>query len=278
MQSDVCCAEHAPPSDAGPQHQSVYIHYTPRWSAVMRKARTDWPDPRLDHLIDRTVADIKRTVGSKRAAVAWTGGKDSLVLAHLAGLAGIHRCVLTITNLEFPGYLQWVTDRMPDGLTVVSTGQDLEWLGRYPHMLFPQGRHALRWHTVVQQQGQQTYYDAQKLDVLLLGHRRIGDYAFGPGGELTWRNRAGTTRYTPLVHWTHEAMLALVQREGIPLPPCYGWPRGGQVGPGPWPARLGTTSICHGFDEVWEIDRDIVRGAAEHLPQAKCWLAVTGRA
>lgn len=289
MYSDVCCAPHAPSSSAGPRRQPVYIHYPPVfahkqyipdeivWAGVMTRARMTWPDSLLDDLVERTVTDIKRTIGSRRAAFVWSGAKDSLVLAHLAGLAGIHECVLTITDLEYPEFLRWVTDRMPDGVTVLSTGHDLRWLREHPQMLFPQGVYGRRWHTFIQQREHERYYQQQNLGMLLLGPRRAGDYAYGPAKQLTWKDRSGVVRYTPLVDWSPEAMLALLQREQIPLPPCYGWPRGLQVGPGPWPARQGTTSTCHGFEEVWEIDPDIIRSAAPNLPRAERWLDLTGR-
>lgn len=243
------------------------------WGAVMAAARTAWPDRRLDGLVKRTVADIKYTVASRPAAFVWSGAKDSLVLAHLAGLAGVHRCVLTITDLEYPGFLRWVTDHMPDGLTVVSTGHDLPWLRRNPRMLFPQHAYGPHWQHLVQHRGHERYYQDKNLGMLLVPDRR----GYGPGRELTSRNRNGVVRYTPLVDWPSEAMLSLIQREPIPLPPCYGWPRGLEVGPGPWPARQGTSSTSHGFEEVWSIDPDLVRGAAPHLPQAARWLDATGR-
>ncbi len=277
---EACCLEHAPLSGTGTPRQLVSHHPLSErdesaWDAVMARSRTQWPDPELDALIERTVTDIKRTVGTKRAAFAWTGATDSLVLAHVAGLAGIHRCVLAITELEYPAFLRWVTDCMPDGLTVVSTGLDLRWLRDHPSMLFPDA--GTSWQTFVQHRAHEQFYQDRKLGMLLLGGRRAGGYAYGPGKELTWKARGGVVRYTPLVDWSREAMLALIQREKIPLPPCYGWPRGWQVGPGPWPARPGTTSPCHGYREVWSIDPDIIRSAAPQLPSAAQWLRVTGR-
>jgi hypothetical protein len=270
---DACCNWHAPRRDADNQRDEA------AWAAVLARARTQWSDSELDDLIERTVTDIRHTVGSKRAAFAWTGAQDSLVLAYVAGLAGVHRAVLAITDLEYPQFLRWVTDRMFDGLTVVSSGHDLRWLREYPQMLFPHGIYAAHWHTLVQQREQQRYYHEHRLGMLLQAprHQFGNNYSYGPAKELTWNDRSGVTRYTPLVDWSPEAMLALIQREQIPLPPCYGWPRGLQVGPGPWPARQGTRSICHGFGEVWAIDPDIIRGAAPQLPQAARWLVITGR-
>ena len=91
-------------------------------------------------------------------------------------------------------------------------------------MLFPHGIYAAHWHTLVQQREQQRYYHEHRLGMLLQAPRcQFGNnYSYGPAKELTWNDRSGVIRYTPLVDWSPEAMLALIQREQIPLPPCYG--------------------------------------------------------
>lgn len=250
----------------------------PNWSAVKAAAAAQWPDNELDVLIDRTVAEITKTVAKRSAAFTWTGDLASMTLAHLAGLAGIHRCALIITDLEFRTYLRWVTDHMPDELTVVRRAElNLGWLADHQHLLFPaDGPHALHWHTIAAQRGQEQYYDAKQLGLLLVHYRRHGSYRIGPCRELVWRHRSGVTRYTPLVDWTPEAMWALVHREGLPVAPSYDWARG--LGPCPWPARLGTTDVLHGFDEVYDAEPEIVHDAAGRLPQAADYLTATGRA
>lgn len=240
---------------------------------MMTAARIAWSDDRLDALVESTVADIRHIVGSKRASFVWSGATDSLVLALLAGFAGIEQCVLTITNLEYPAYLRWVTEHMPERVAIVDTGQDLAWLRCYPRMLFPQQAYGPHWRRLVAHRGEERHYHDKNLGMLLVPERR----GYGPSRELTVRNRDGVLRYTPLVDWSDEAMLALIERESLPLPPCYQWPRGFEVGPGPWPARQHTTSIAHGFEEVWSIDADVIRQAAPELPQAARWLRATGR-
>lgn len=247
------------------------------WHAAIARSRDEWPDQRLDALITNTVADIRDTTRGRRAAYAWSGGKDSLALAHVAELAGIHDCVLAISALEFPEFLVWVTDHMPDGLTVVSTGQDLAWLADHPRMLFPQGVYGPRWFSIVNHRGQERYFRDQHLDVLLLGRRTVDGNYTGPAGRNIYTNARGITRYSPLADWPHEAVFALIEREHIALPPCYGWPRGFQVGTGSWPARQWTESVDHGFGEVWRIDPDVIREAAGMLPAAAEWMARTGR-
>ena len=43
----------------------------------------------LDKKVKETVAEIKRKVKGKKAAFAWSAGKDSLVLEHICYDAGI---------------------------------------------------------------------------------------------------------------------------------------------------------------------------------------------
>lgn len=247
------------------------------WQRAAAHARDLWPDDLLDNLVDRTVDEITRTVGRRHAALAWSGGKDSLALEHVGRLAGITEAGLAITELEYPEFLRWVTDNMPPGLTVLSTGQDLYWLRDHPPMLFPQGDYGPRWFTVVNHAGQTRYFQQARLDVLLTGRRRADGNWISNNGTREYRNQRGVVRYSPLADWPHEAVFALLQRERVTLPPCYGWPRGFQVGTGAWPARQWTTDTDHGFTEVWQIDPDVVREAATVLPQARAWLAKTGR-
>lgn len=251
------------------------------WLDAIRRARTEWDDARLDNLIDKTVDEIRRTIRrtpGKRAGYAWSGGKDSLVLQVVAEAAGVEECALGISELEFPAMLQWITDNMPPGLRVISTGQDLAWLAKHPLMLFPQGAYGPRWFQIINHRAQDTFYRDARLDVLLTGRRRAdGNYIAPKAGTNVYTNGKGVTRYSPIAWWSHEACFALIEREGFELPPCYGWPRGYQIGTGSWPARQWTRDVDHGFEEVWEIDPDVVRDAAPVIAQARDWMERTGR-
>lgn len=172
--------------------------------------------------------------------------------------------VFVMSNLEYPAFLAWVTENMPDGLEVLNTGQDLDWLAKNQHMLFPQDAvTALRWFKIVQHTGQTIYFRKHRLDLIMLGRRRAdGNFV---GKDSIYTNRAGVTRYSPLSDWTHEDVLALIERDKLPLPPIYGWPRGFQVGTGPWPARQFTGSMENGWREV--------HLAAAVLPSAAAFLS-----
>jgi 3'-phosphoadenosine 5'-phosphosulfate sulfotransferase (PAPS reductase)/FAD synthetase len=250
------------------------------WRHAAATARQQVTDAELDQVAGKAVAAVRSELaGGRRVAFGWSGGKDSQVLRWVMEQAGAGECVLAMTaGLEWPAMLRWLSDHMPAGCEARTVPLDLPWLARSPRMLFPQGADGPRWFTLIQHKVQARYYQDNHLDLLALGRRRKDGNFVGPPGQDRYANREGITRWSPLADWTHEHVLALIDREQIPLPPCYGWPRGWQVGTGPWPARQWTTSHDHGWAECWQIDPGVVRAAAATLPQAADWIARTGKA
>jgi 3'-phosphoadenosine 5'-phosphosulfate sulfotransferase (PAPS reductase)/FAD synthetase len=238
------------------------------WERALAAIRAgDYPAERLDRLIDRTVSDIRLRTRERRVAYAWSGGKDSIALRHVMELAGITDCVLGMCNLEYPAFLQWITENMPLGLTVINTGQDIEWLARHPEMLFPDTAPiAAKWFKMVQHTAQERYFASENLDMLALGRRKADGNFVGKGNIYT--NAAGITRYSPIAQWGHIDVLALVERIGITWPPIYSWPRGFQCGTHAWAARQWTGSIGNGWREVHAIDASIVVEAAPYFASA----------
>ena len=245
------------------------------WVSAWANVETLYPAAQLDALVATTLAEMGQRLAGKRVAFAWSGGKDSLVIEWLCAQFQIQACVFAMTNLEYPEFLAWTTDHMPPLVQVINTGQDLAWLARHPRMLFPQTpQDTARWFKLVQHAAQRRYFQQHQLDVLVLGRRHAEGNHCGEDGLYT--NREGVTRYSPIRHWPHEAVLALLKREGYSLPPIYGYPRGWQVGTGNWAQRLYTSSPEQGWIETWQIDPDIVREAATVLPQARAYMTVRG--
>lgn len=250
-----------------------------RWREAAARAAETVPAPRLDELVERTVDRIlAETNAGRHVAYAWSGGKDSQVLRYVMERAGVHRCVIGMTSgLEWPAMLAWITEHMPPGCDVIAVDLDLPWLAKHPEMLFPQGRYGPAWFRLVQHRAQRQFVRAHGVELLALGRRRADGNYTGPAGADRYTDRHGVTRFSPLADWTHEEVFALIARERLPLPPCYDWPRGFQVGTGPWPARQWTRDWDHGFEECWQIDPDVIRQAARELPPAAEWMSRTGR-
>jgi len=226
----------------------------------------------LDELVAATVEEIKEQTAGKKAAYAWSAGKDSLVLGEICRMAGITDCMLAVCDLEYPAFMSWVEDNKPESLEVINTGQNMEWLQKHPEMLFPKdSKIAARWFAIVQHRAQAKYYKAHGLDMILLGRRRADGNYCGKGSNI-YTDGKGVTRYSPLAGWKHEAVLAYIHYNNVPMPPIYDWCNGYLCGTHPWPARQWTGSLENAWKEICEIDPGIIQEAAKSIPSAKKYL------
>lgn len=226
----------------------------------------------LDDLVSVTIEDVRAAVDGKKAAYAWSAGKDSIVLGHICEAAGVADCMIGMCDLEYPAFAAWVEAHKPAGCEVINTHQDLGWLAKHEEMLFPQdSATAGRWFSIVQHRAQREYFKVHGLDVIILGRRRADGNFVGRGTNI-YTDGKGVTRYSPLAGWSHEHVLAYIHYHKLPLPPIYGWKNGYLCGTHPWPARQWTGGIENGWREVYEIDSAIVTAAAEEIKSARTFL------
>jgi 3'-phosphoadenosine 5'-phosphosulfate sulfotransferase (PAPS reductase)/FAD synthetase len=242
------------------------------WAGAIKTIETLVSKEKLDALTERTVWDIKKTVGSKRVAFSWSGGKDSIVLERLCYLAGIKRSVLVITNLEYPAFLRWLEHYSPPCTEIICTGQDLHWLKEHEYMLFPQNsRIAARWFQIVQHRGQNQFFNIHKLDFMLLGRRKIDGNYVGKGN--IYKTKSGVVRYSPMADWTHEHILAFIHYYNLPWAPFYAWKNGFVCSTHPWAARQYTDN---GWEDIYAIDSSIVMEAACCIKSAEQYITRKG--
>ena len=226
---------------------------------------------RIIYLKNKAQKKIKKTIAGKKVAVSWSGGKDSIVVEHMCQQIGINRNFWVRSNLEYPEVINWIDKHGPDNLEVVNTRQDLKWLKKNQHMLFPQNEKvASIWFKIVQNTGQKWYFEENKIDMLLVGRRIKDGNDPGEGGMDV--DEYGIVRYAPIYDWNHEDVLAYIEYFNIKWPPLYQWANGFQVGTGPWAAREYTGSMHNGWKEVYNINPSIVEKAAEYLNSALKYL------
>ena len=241
------------------------------WVKAFAEIEKLCPKKTTDDLEADTVEYIQKITSGQKVAYAWSGGKDSIVLADLCERAGIKRSMFAHSDLEYPAFIRWCDENRPNGCDFISTGQDLDWLSKNPDMLFPQdSRTNYRWFQSVQQAAIRQYIQDHNLDMMIVGHRKAdGNYV---GKDNISRNAHGVTRYSPLADWSHEAILAYIHYHSLKLPPIYGWKNGFKAGTHPWPARPYTGSIENGWKEIFEIDPSIVKAAAVKIESAAHFL------
>lgn len=243
------------------------IRSNAEWWAAWEGARELWPDERLQPLVDKTLEDMSTSLDGMAWGYGWSGGKDAQVISWLCnqlqpGAPG----VLSTHSLHFPAMDEFHREFLPDGVSVVDTGQDLDWLAKHPERLFAGSAIHARTMRESNQHGQDVGFKAGKWDVLVTGRRTIDGNYTGPKGEHFYSNKRGITRYSPIHDWDHEAVLALIQRESILMAPCYGWPHGFFNGTEGWPFREGPDTIEGRLAEIHAIDSTILPRAAAYIP------------
>jgi 3'-phosphoadenosine 5'-phosphosulfate sulfotransferase (PAPS reductase)/FAD synthetase len=229
----------------------------------------------LERAANLAIAEIKTRTCGQRTAIAWSGGKDSLVLYDLCQRAGISQHgVLGLTEeLEYPEMNMWYAEHTPPDVAIIRRPFTYQWLAEHPRMLFPQDPRASdHWRRNVWQSAQNTFCEKNDCTMLILGRRLLDENYCGPGRAGLYRAR-GTWRYLPIRNWSHEMILAYLHYHQIELPPVYFWPNGFKEGTHPWPARLACLDAADGWAQTYACDPAIVERAADYFPDAAEYLA-----
>lgn len=222
----------------------------------------------VEAFAETAIERIRNTSGKK--AFAWSGGKDSIVLADLCRRAGVTEGYFAYSDLDYPAFADWCLANKPDGVIPMHTGYDLNWLAEHQELIFAEGAVGQRWHLINQRGPFTKMYFDNGLDYLIVGHRVIDGNVCGENGVI--RKKSGETRFAPMYDWPHEALLGYIRYHGLALPPIYGWKDGFVQGTHAWPEREFCKTLNQGYREVYEIDPSIVIEAAEKIPSAKHFL------
>ena len=244
------------------------------WLEAVRNIEALVSYPELKAAENEAIENIRNATRGKHVAYSWSGGKDSIVLSSICRKAGVNRCMFAHSDLEYPAFLRWCMENKPPHCTTINTGQDLDWLAERPEMIFPHGDNLWKWYQIVQRKAFTDFFFENRLDMLLVGHRKADGNVVGKNNVIA--KKSGEVRYAPLADWSHEMILAYIHYYDLPIPPIYGWANGYKCGTHPWPSRMHTASVDDGYAEVWNIDRRIVLDAAAKIPSAKAFLRKRG--
>lgn len=246
-------------------------HYSSNsdWIRTFENIRNIVSRKEIEVAADQAIAAIRQRTCGKRAAYAWSGGKDSIVLSDLCRKAGIRMGMIALTHLEYPEFHRWIQVNLPDDVKVVQVPIDMAWLIEHPQKLFPIMSMST-WQNEVHIRPQNYFYEQGHFDILILGRRKSDGNYVGKGGCYT--DRQGRTKYSPLADWPHEWILAYIAYHNLPLPPIYKWKDGFVQGTHPWYCRTNKNGLANTWREVYEIDPGIVMDAAPRIESAKRFL------
>lgn len=105
--------------------------------------------------------------------------------------------------------------------------------------------------------------------MIILGRRTAdGNYT---GKNSLYTTSKGITIYNSISKWKHEEVLGYIHYNKLKLPPIYNWKDGYKQGTHPWGARI-CRSTEQGWQEIYDIDKNIVLSAAEHIKSAELFL------
>ena len=107
------------------------------WLEAVATVESAVSEAALGELVAATIEDIKAKTAGKKAAYAWSGGKDSIVLGKLCEAAGVVDSMIGVCDLEYPAFAAWIEEHKPAGCEVINTHQDIDWLVKHQEMLFP---------------------------------------------------------------------------------------------------------------------------------------------
>lgn len=241
-----------------------------RWIEALSRIEELVSRDELNKAVATAVESIKAVAQGKNIAYAWSGGKDSIVLGEICEAAGVKNSMFAYTDLEYPAFLNWCLSHLPKQCEAIHLNYDIDWLSKNENMLFPHGRDVNKWYQIVQRTAFTKYFFEHKLDMMIVGHRKADGNIVGPDGTI--RKGSGEIRYSPLAEWPHEMILAYIHYNNVELPPIYDWPDGYRCGTHPWPSRMYVENTEAGWREIYSIDSNIVKQAAEKISSARQFL------
>ena len=248
------------------------------WRRVWDECLRLVPPERLGAAIGQAKGriDIAQWTYGNRAGVAWSGGKDSVVIHHLAGTCGITNGVYVAPDpeLEYSSFRAYLDEQTPAGVRTIYNGLSIDWLRRHPQYLFPDrfrkgdprtraGIHA--WNAF-KWRGQRQFFREEKLDFLILGRRTIDGNVVGRAGIN--RARDGFVAVNPIFDWPHEVVVAYMRTYDLPLAPIYSKPGGYRTGPRAW-AMATLEQVLAWEPEIYERHRDWIDAALNATPLAQ---------
>lgn len=175
--------------------------------------------------------DISKYRG-KRVALAFSGGKESILLLELCreNLLDVTLVNVQTRSFSWPEHLRYLSSFRP---LTITTKHDWQWLSEHREMLFPKtSPQRNRWFSQVQRYGIDHYARKNNIDVVLWGRRHE-------------ENTVKATEYThngylvshPICNMQRSDVFAEIKKRKLELSPLYQYPDSDRRGVHMWVTR-----------------------------------------
>ena len=194
----------------------------------------------------------KAIKNSRRPLVALSGGKDSLVIAHMAHNLGVKDFICE-TSFYFDSALNNIKSIVKEmGISAVyRSSLDLAWLRRNSKVIFTPDTQIRSWGFAVRQQATVKKYAKEiKSDLQIFGRRTQENSV----KSVLYETKSGKQCH-PIRDWKHEQVWRYLSKHNIPRPTIYDTEFGRHEGNGPF--YILNHRHCGGVDNCWEIVRSI---------------------
>lgn len=229
----------------------------------------------LKEKTERIIADACQ----KPYIIGYSGGKDSLVLRHMAEhCLDDPRFISCILQNEFPRFEEWLTDTAPDNIVYVRDEKlSLDFLNKNLSYLFPVDKKEQGVFVSTFRAPTYRYLEEHGIHQFVTGKRFDDGNTCGKtdenGMHYTYMRASGMKTLNPMADWKHSHLLAYIQYFKIELPEIYSYPNGFRFGTHPWTERRRLDrSYKKTFDEIMGLDETILPKAAERLEIADLYL------
>lgn len=226
----------------------------------------------LDEHVAEATATIRRALADRSSPLlAYSGGKDAAVVAHLVRHTIGPVPAVCETSYYFDDQVAHVErSAAAIGFPVLCIDSlSYAWLAAHPEYVFVRDA-ALRSRFFSLRQ-QRTVARTQKRgghDVVFFG-RRLAD---GNVVKAPIYDRAGVRQCHPLRRWREEHIWLYFQRHRIEVPPIYATPYGRNQGNGPWNIYMASPDHGACWQAIFETGPEVVARAAAVLPAAREFL------
>lgn len=221
---------------------------------ALRPSPADYVD--LAPLVESASQRLQAFAGSTRKPlIAFSGGKDSIVAAHLARtVIGAADAVCEVSFAFRRDVLDYRRIALELGLNCRFTDSlDMDWLRRNQHLLFADLTNQGELYARRQQAAVRRHANRLGFDGVIFGRRREENSVRAP----LYQTSDGRWQCHPIMDWSTAHVWQYIDQHGLGYPGIYDTPIGQLEGADPWigvsmsnAARRG----WNGYDLIWSYD------------------------